>query len=53
MKELVKQEIINAMQTVLNFQQLMMLEKVIHQSFHSVVVNQKKKILKRSWKLII
>lgn len=42
MKELVKQEIINAMQTVLNFQQLMMLEKVIHQSFHSVVVTSKK-----------
>ncbi len=41
MKELVKQEIINAMQTVLNFQQLMMLEKVIHQSFHSVIVTQK------------
>ncbi|ASV78499.1 tyrosine-type recombinase/integrase [Elizabethkingia anophelis] len=41
MKELVKQEIINAMQTVLNFQQLMMLEKVIHQSFHSVVVTSK------------
>ncbi|NLN33665.1 MAG: tyrosine-type recombinase/integrase [Flavobacteriaceae bacterium] len=36
MKELMKQEIINAMQTVLNFQQLMMLEKVIHQTFHSV-----------------
>lgn len=42
MKELVKQEIINAMQTVLNFQQLMMLEKVIHQSFHSVVVTSKR-----------
>ncbi|WP_415326974.1 site-specific tyrosine recombinase/integron integrase [Chryseobacterium sp. MMS23-Vi53] len=41
MKELVKQEIINAMQTVLNFQQLMLLEKVIHQSFHSVIVTQK------------
>lgn len=43
MKELVKQEIMNAMQTVLNFQQLMMLEKVINQSFHSVEVTQKNK----------
>ncbi|MGO4710526.1 site-specific tyrosine recombinase/integron integrase [Chryseobacterium sp. 2TAF14] len=43
MKELVKQEIMNAMQTVLNFQQLIMLEKVVHQSFHSVEVTQKNK----------
>lgn len=35
MKELVKKEIMNAMNTVLNFQQMMMLEKVIHQSFHN------------------
>ena len=41
MKELVKQEIMNAMNTVLNFQQMMMLEKVIHQSFHNVeITNQ-------------
>ncbi|QOW11647.1 integrase [Kaistella flava (ex Peng et al. 2021)] len=38
MKELVKQEIMNAMNTVLNFQQIMMLEKVIHQSFHNVEI---------------
>lgn len=43
MKELVKQEIMNAMNTVLNFQQMMMLEKVIHQSFHNVeITNQNK-----------
>lgn len=39
MKELVKQEIMNAMNAVLNFQQIMMLEKVIHQSFHNVEIN--------------
>lgn len=33
----------NAMQTVLNFQQLIMLEKVIHQSFHSVDIKLKNK----------
>lgn len=38
MKELVKQEIMNAMNAVLNFQQMMMLEKVIHQSFHNVKI---------------
>ena len=41
MRELVKQEIMSAMNTVLNFQQMMMLEKVIHQSFHNVeITNQ-------------
>ena len=41
MKELVKKEIMNAMNTVLNFQQMMMLEKIIHQSFHHVeITNQ-------------
>lgn len=43
MKELVKQEIMNAMNTVLNFQQMMMLEKVIHQSFHNVEINDQNK----------
>lgn len=43
MKELVKQEIMNAMNTVLNFQQMIMLEKTIHQTFHSIeIVNQNK-----------
>lgn len=36
MKELVKQEIMNAMNTILNYQQMIMLEKVIHQSFHKL-----------------
>ena len=43
MKELVKQEIMNAMNAVLNFQQIMMLEKVIHQSFHNVEINLQNK----------
>ncbi|KQM43882.1 site-specific tyrosine recombinase/integron integrase [Chryseobacterium sp. Leaf201] len=43
MKELVKQEIMSAMQTVLNFQQLMMLEKMIHRSFHNVDITQQGK----------
>ena len=43
MKELVKQEIMNAMNAVLNFQQMMMLEKVIHQSFHNVEITIKNK----------
>lgn len=38
MKELVKQEIMNTMNAVLNFQQIMMLEKIIHQSFHNVEI---------------
>ena len=43
MKELVKQEIINAMNTVLNFQQMIMLEKIIHQSFHNVEIKSQNK----------
>lgn len=43
MKKLVKQEIMNAMNAVLNFQQMMMLEKVIHQSFHNVEITIKNK----------
>lgn len=43
MKELVKQEIMSAMQTVLNFQQLMILEKMIHRSFHNVDITQQGK----------
>lgn len=43
MKELVKQEIMSAMNTVLNFQQMMMLEKVIHQSFHNIDITNKNK----------
>ena len=43
MKELVKLEIMNAMNATLNFQQMTMLEKVIHQSFHNVeITNQNK-----------
>ena len=43
MKELVKLEIMNAMNATLNFQQMAMLEKVIHQSFHDVeITNQNK-----------
>jgi site-specific recombinase XerD len=43
MKELVKQEIMNAMNAVLNFQQIMMLEKIIHQSFHNVEITLQNK----------
>lgn len=43
MKELVKQEIMNAMNAVLNFQQMTMLEKVIHQSFHNVEIKMQNK----------
>lgn len=43
MKELVKQEIMNAMSTVLDFQQMMMLEKVIHQGFYDVEITTRNK----------
>ena len=43
MKELVKQEIMNAMNAVLNFQRMTMLEKVIHQSFHNVEIKMQNK----------
>lgn len=41
MQEIVKQGIINEMATVLNFQQLQMLEKVLHQNFRSIEISYK------------
>lgn len=45
MKELVKQEIMDAMNTTLNYQQMIMLEKAIHQSFHNIEIKCKDKDL--------
>lgn len=41
MKEVVKQGIMKEMANVLNFQQLQMLEKILHQNFHTVDISPK------------